>query len=1278
MKKQIRALAAALVFIYGTANCSVVEIPLQQRAAASALVVEGQVTAKESYWDINHTMIYTAHTIEVYKVFKGTITPSLVQVLTPGGIVGMDRITVEPSLELQVGDVGVFTCENVTRIHPVHTQRNALPQFEAYAAVQGFVRYNLETETAGDAFRQYTDIENQVYAVVQQSGARGYREVRPFSLHSSTRSNQPPVSIASISGFSPTTVAAGTGTTITITGTGFGATQGSGFVSFPNADDGGSSFISPLPSQYVSWSNTQIVVEVPSEAGTGNVRVTQGVTFVSPGTLTVSYAHLNVQFDPGPGTIAYETDHIDDNGSGGYTWRMNTGFDSDAAARASFMRAFDTWRCNTNVNWTIGATTSVNDAVSDGTNVICYDNTAPLPAGVLGVCYSYWSGCASGPNIVWYVNELDIIFDEGSNITPLTWEFGPATPSGSEYDFETVAVHELGHGHQLGHVIAPGAIMHFAISNGTSNRSLGVDDLAGGNYVQAKSIVANLCGPGAMTNHSCASPPVAAFSGTPLTVCAGETVAFTDLSTNTPTSWAWTFTGGTPSASSSQNPTITYNTPGVYDVTLVATNASGSDPITMTAYITVNALPVVGTSASPATTVCNGTSVTLSGTGAAGYVWTGGVTDGVPFSATASATYTVTGTDANGCDATDVISITVNNLPNVVAGASPSATLCGSGTVTLSGSGATSYVWTGGVSDGVPFLAAATTTYTVTGTDGNGCSNTDVITVTVNTPPTVTANASPATTVCNGTQLTLSGSGANSYVWTGGVSDGVPFTATASNTYTVTGTDGNGCTGTDVISITVNNCSSSTLPCGNTYYNMVSQASATQVPGAVSYRFTFYDNVTLVQVAQRTQSSRTLTFSNVAGLYYNTTYRWTVAVDAGSGFGPESSNACTVIFGQPNPTVPCGLSFSTGLNSSASASNATGIVGYRFTFYDNVTGVQVAQRSQASRTLIFGTVPGLYNNMTYRWSVAIEYALSGGGTAFGPESNNNCTVTFSVPQTTLPCGNTYPALNSSVTVPSVYGAVNYRYTFYDNVTGVQVAQRTQTSNVLTMSNVSGIFAGNTYRWSVAVEYNVSSGGTAFGPESNTLCTVTIAAPVTVVPCGGTYNYATGNASATAKFGATGYRFRFYQGVTLMGQRAQVSRTLYFNQVPGLANNQAYTWTVEVEYNNGTGLVFGPPSTACPVTLGVPPTPSHNPEEQEVAAAEPALLTLQVYPNPTRDKFTIVTNEPVDAVYIYTITGTLVKTDTRVTEVDLSAFNTGTYLVVVQTASGVQRTRVVKE
>jgi len=82
-------------------------------------------------------------------------------------------------------------------------------------------------------------------------------------------------------------------------------------------------------------------------------------------------------------------------------------------------------------------------------------------------------------------------------------------------------------------------------------------------------------------------PPVADFSGTPTTVSIGNTVQFADQSLNNPTSWAWTFNGGTPSTSTNQNPVVTYNTEGNYAVSLTATNNEGSDIKTVIDYIIV-------------------------------------------------------------------------------------------------------------------------------------------------------------------------------------------------------------------------------------------------------------------------------------------------------------------------------------------------------------------------------------------------------------------------------------------------------------------------------------------------------------------------------------------------------------------------------------------------------------------------------------------------------------------------------------------------------------------
>jgi PKD repeat protein len=84
-------------------------------------------------------------------------------------------------------------------------------------------------------------------------------------------------------------------------------------------------------------------------------------------------------------------------------------------------------------------------------------------------------------------------------------------------------------------------------------------------------------------------PPISDFSSSSTTICAGSTITYTDLSTNNASSWSWTFPGGTPATSTAQNPTVTYSTPGTYNVTLTASNGAGSGTtMTKVSYITVN------------------------------------------------------------------------------------------------------------------------------------------------------------------------------------------------------------------------------------------------------------------------------------------------------------------------------------------------------------------------------------------------------------------------------------------------------------------------------------------------------------------------------------------------------------------------------------------------------------------------------------------------------------------------------------------------------------------
>ena len=87
------------------------------------------------------------------------------------------------------------------------------------------------------------------------------------------------------------------------------------------------------------------------------------------------------------------------------------------------------------------------------------------------------------------------------------------------------------------------------------------------------------------------TPPIASFLSDVTGGCAPLTVQFDDTSFGTVDNWEWDFPGGTPSTSFDQFPTVVYNTPGVYDVTLTVYNAAGSDAITLPAYVIVEGPP---------------------------------------------------------------------------------------------------------------------------------------------------------------------------------------------------------------------------------------------------------------------------------------------------------------------------------------------------------------------------------------------------------------------------------------------------------------------------------------------------------------------------------------------------------------------------------------------------------------------------------------------------------------------------------------------------------------
>jgi hypothetical protein len=196
-----------------------------------------------------------------------------------------------------------------------------------------------------------------------------------------------------------------------------------------------------------------------------------------------------------------------------------------------------------------------------------------------------------------------------------------------------------------------------------------------------------------------------------------------------------------------------------------------------------------------------GGTTSVNGSGALTYTWTPGtVTNGIAFSPTITTLYQVIGRDINNCENFATIAVIVSPLP-IVGSTTTNTLVCMGNTTTLNGTGANTYVWSNGVTNGVSFSPTITTTYTVTGTDVNGCVNTAQRSITVVPLPTVSVNSG---TVCFGKVFTFSPSinppGTATYTFSSGSSTVSP---TVNSVYTVIASNSLGCISANVASSTV-------------------------------------------------------------------------------------------------------------------------------------------------------------------------------------------------------------------------------------------------------------------------------------------------------------------------------------------------------------------------------------------------------------------------------------------------------------------------------------------
>ncbi|MCC7303648.1 MAG: PKD domain-containing protein [Bacteroidia bacterium] len=538
--------------------------------------------------------------------------------------------------------------------------------------------------------------------------------------------------------------------------------------------------------------------------------------------------------------------------------------------------------------------------------------------------------------------------------------------------------------------------------------------------------------------------PTITVTPTPATICSGSSSSVT-ASGGTSYTWA---PGASLSATTGTTVTATPTVTTTYTVT--GTNANGCTR-TGTVTVAVNPLPTVSVSASSAT-ICAGSNTTLTGTGAASYTWAPGAslsaTTGasVTASPTVTTTYTVTGTGSNGCTRTATQTITVNPRPTITATPS-TATFCSGGSVAITASGGqnpNSYTWApaSGLSattgNNVTANPTVTTTYTVTGSASNGCTNTATVLVTVNPLPTVTVTPTPAT-ICSGSSSSITASGGSTYTWTPGASlsatTGATVTATPTVTtvYTVTATSVAGCTRTATQTITVIPSPTITTTVTNATICSGSSTSIT-ASGGVSYTWAPGASLSATTGATVTATPTVTTTYTVTG---------------------TSSNGCTrtatrTITVNPSPTVTATAANPVLCSTSSTSITATGASTYAW-----APGASLSATTGAT--------------VTASPTVTTTYTVTGTG-------SNGCTRTTTVTVTVT--------TNPTVTV----SPANPAY-----CPGGNVVLTANGANTYTWAPATGLSAttGTSVTASPTATTSYTVTGTAGGCTNTTIVTVTV-------------------------------------------------------------------------------------------------------------------------------------------------------------------------------------------
>ncbi|MCK9498370.1 MAG: PKD domain-containing protein, partial [Bacteroidales bacterium] len=278
------------------------------------------------------------------------------------------------------------------------------------------------------------------------------------------------------------------------------------------------------------------------------------------------------------------------------------------------------------------------------------------------------------------------------------------------------------------------------------------------------------------------NPPIADFTSNVQAICQASSINFTDLSTNSPQSWYWEFAGGNPASSTEQNPSVSYNTPGIYQVKLTVTNPDGSDTEIKNNYITVNQNPSIDLGEDIISCPNETVVINAGGTGLS-YLWSNSTTS-QSININTAGDYSLTVTDANSCTASDEINVSFYPQTSLTMSATPetgSGANDGTASVIASGTSPFTYLWNNNeTSSTISGLSGGN--YTVTVTDGNSCTSQGSIIVETNLNPPIADFTSNVQTICQASSINFTDLSTNSpQTWYWEFAGGNPASSTEQN-----------------------------------------------------------------------------------------------------------------------------------------------------------------------------------------------------------------------------------------------------------------------------------------------------------------------------------------------------------------------------------------------------------------------------------------------------------------------------------------------------------------